>query len=266
MLQRETLPLKHKTILITGVSRRKGIGYAIARQCAAFGASIITQHYQAHDEQQDWGADSLEDVSAGIKAEFIEDATHTHYSANFEEEQAPATLFQAIAEQGAVVDAVVCNHAMSGNDGTLMEMNALSLSRHYTVNTQSSLLLAQQYVKQFNSKNGRGKVIFMTSGQELGPMRGEIAYAAAKGALASLTETIADELADHGVNVNTVNPGPVDTGYMTDDLWQSLKPKFPFGRMGEGEDPARLIAWLLTNEANWITGQVINTEGGFRRG
>jgi len=262
--KRETLPLQNKTVLITGVSRRKGIGYAIARQCAAYGASIVIQHYRIHDKEQDWGADSLEAVLGGIKEQLTEGATLTEFSADFEEASAPAQLFENI--EHVHVDALVCNHAMSGTDGSLMAINSESLSRHYVVNTQSSLLLAQHFTKQFKPETGRGKVIFMTSGQELGPLRGEIAYGSAKGAIAGITETIADELADYNITVNTVNPGPVDTGYMTDELWQALKPKFPFGRMGENDDPARLIAWLLTDEANWITGQIINSEGGFRRG
>ena len=105
----------------------------------------------------------------------------------------------------------------------------------------------------------------MTSGQRLGPMPGEVAYAASKGALADITMTISDQLADQNITVNTVNPGPVDTGYLTKDMWEMIQPMFPFGRYGRPEDPARLIVWLLTPEASWITGQIINTEGGFGR-
>ena len=65
--------------------------------------------------------------------------------------------------------------------------------------------------------------------------------------------------------MNTVNPGPVDTGYAPPDVVAAVAASFPGGRWGEPDDPARLIAWLTTDEARWITGQVINTEGGFRR-
>jgi 3-oxoacyl-[acyl-carrier protein] reductase len=105
----------------------------------------------------------------------------------------------------------------------------------------------------------------MTSGQDLGPMRNEVAYATAKGALASITRTLADDLADRGITLNTVNPGPVDTGYAGPDAYEAVRRRFPQGRWGDPDDPARLIAWLATDEAAWITGQVINTEGGFRR-
>jgi 3-oxoacyl-[acyl-carrier protein] reductase len=107
--------------------------------------------------------------------------------------------------------------------------------------------------------------VFLTSGQELGPMPDEIAYATSKGALASITRTLADHLAGRSITVNAVNPGPVDTGYATPEAHEALRRRFPQGRWGLPDDPARLIAWLATDEAAWITGQIINSEGGFRR-
>ena len=89
--------------------------------------------------------------------------------------------------------------------------------------------------------------------------------AAAKAAIAGLTPTISEELIDVGITVNTVNPGPVDTGYVTEADREATAAMFPQGRWGEPDDAARLITWLLTDEARWITGQVINSEGGFAR-
>ena len=89
--------------------------------------------------------------------------------------------------------------------------------------------------------------------------------AAAKAAIAGLTPTISEELIDAGITVNTVNPGPVDTGYVTEADREATAVMFPQGRWGEPDDAARLITWLLTDEARWITGQVINSEGGFAR-
>lgn len=84
-------------------------------------------------------------------------------------------------------------------------------------------------------------------------------------AVAGITPTLADQLADRRLRVNTVNPGPVDTGYLGAEAFREMAPMFPFGRFGEPDDPARLIAWLCTDEAAWITGQVIDSEGGFAR-
>jgi 3-oxoacyl-[acyl-carrier protein] reductase len=105
----------------------------------------------------------------------------------------------------------------------------------------------------------------MTSGQDLGPMRDEVAYATSKGALASITRTLADHLADQAITLNTVNPGPVDTGHATPQAHEAVRRRFPQGHWGTPDDPARLITWLTTDDARWITGQTINAEGGYRR-
>jgi 3-oxoacyl-[acyl-carrier protein] reductase len=96
-------------------------------------------------------------------------------------------------------------------------------------------------------------------------MLGELAYAATKGAIEALTVTLAAEVGGKGITVNAVNPGPTDTGWMTEELRRELSEKFPTERVGEPEDAARLVAFLAGDEARWITGQVIHSEGGFLR-
>ena len=262
---RELYPLKNRTILITGVSRREGIGCAAACQAAAWGASVAIHHFQPHDDEQPWGRDNLSAVKDAVLGELTEGARFTEIHADFREAAAPSRVIDSVSAELGVIDALVCNHAVSGSDGALGGLTAAMLDHHWAVNTRSSLLLAQSFTEQFPENNKNGRLIFMTSGQRQGPMPGEIGYTASKGALADVTLTIADQLADKGITVNTVNPGPVDTGYLNEETWQNIAAKFPFGRFGSPEDPARLIAWLLTNEAAWITGQIINTEGGFAR-
>ena len=138
---------------------------------------------------------------------------------------------RAVAEFGHV-DVLICNHARSGGEGPLGALTSDRLDAHWAVNTRSTLLLTQAFATQHDGSPG-GRVILMTSGQGLGPMPGEIAYAASKAALAGITLTLADQLADVGVTVNCVNPGPVDTGYMTPELSCQIAPMFPFGRMGD---------------------------------
>ncbi|MGO1775311.1 MAG: SDR family oxidoreductase, partial [Agrococcus casei] len=133
--------------------------------------------------------------------------------------------------------------------------------RHWAVNARASMLLAQAFARQADG----GSIVFMTSGQGEGPMPDEVAYATSKAALAGITPTLAAGLADRRIRVNTVNPGPIPTGWMSRDLESALLERSPFGRLAEPDDPARLITWLLTDEASWITGQVISSEGGFRR-
>ncbi|MEV4106084.1 SDR family oxidoreductase [Nonomuraea sp. NPDC049695] len=76
---------------------------------------------------------------------------------------------------------------------------------------------------------------------------------------------MADALAGRGITVNTVNPGPVDTGWADPELTRHVGRALPAGRWGRPEEVARLVRWLASDEAAWITGQVINSEGGFRR-
>ena len=148
---------------------------------------------------------------------------------------------------------LTCNQALSGSDGALGALTGHELDRYWAVDARASILLAQAFA-QHHQAGEPGSIVFLTSGQGLGSMPGEVAYAAAKAALAGVTVTIAGQLADDGIRVNTVNPGPVDTVYLTDEAWQTMLPMFPFGRYGRPDDPARLISWLATDEASWITG------------
>ena len=86
-----------------------------------------------------------------------------------------------------------------------------------------------------------------------------------KGAIHQVTATLADELAERGITVNAVNPGPVDTGWPSDELREELTPRFPAGRWGRPDDIAPVVAWLLSADSAWVTGQMIDAEGGFRR-
>jgi 3-oxoacyl-[acyl-carrier protein] reductase len=222
-------------------------------------------HYAPHDAGQAWGADpgGPSAVVAGV-AEVAGGGRVEHLSLDLAEPDAPEQLIEAAAAALAHLDILVCNHARSRPDGELKDVDAAMLDAHWAVNTRATILLAKAFAARHDGRPG-GRIVFMTSGQDLGPMRGEVAYAASKGALASITKTLADELADQGITLNAVNPGPVDTGYAAADDHEAVRRRFPLGRWGEPDDPARLVAWLATDEARWITGQVINTEGGFRR-
>ncbi|WP_260191517.1 SDR family oxidoreductase [Actinophytocola gossypii] len=263
-LRRDPLPLRGRVALVTGASRRIGIGYAIARRLAAYGASVFVHHFSPHDAEQPWGADpgGAEAVVAGVtEALAAPGAGVDHLSLDLTAPDAPSALVTAAVAAFGRLDVLVCNQARSGGDGPLSEMDADKLDGHWSVNARASILLA----KAFAALGGPGRILFMTSGQDLGPMRDEVAYAASKGAITAITATLADELADSGIGVNTVNPGPVDTGYAPPAVREAVARRFPGGEWGMPDDPARLVAWLATDEARWITGQVVNTEGGFRR-
>ena len=271
-LRRDPLPLRGRVALVTGVSRRAGIGYAIARRLAGMGASLVIHHYAPHDRDQPWGADpgGLEAVTGGVTEALADpDAAVWHQEADLSDPDSPSRLVESASATSRFLDILVCNHARSGGDGPLGTLTAEMLDAHWAVNARASILLAQAFAARHEDSRPGGRIVFMTSGQDLGPMTGEVAYAASKGALASITQTLADQLAERGITVNTVNPGPVDTGYAAfadqPEAHEIVRRHFPSGRWGTPDDPARLIAWLVTDEAAWITGQVINSEGGFRR-
>ncbi|WP_026531351.1 SDR family oxidoreductase [Haematomicrobium sanguinis] len=262
--------LAGRTAVVTGVGRQRGIGFAVARRLAESGANLAIAHWAAHDAEQPYGADSIAELEDRLRSYVRPGAGFVSISADFADPATPADVMERVRGALGPVDILVANHAKSGGDGPLDALNADMLEAHWRVNVQSVLLLTQGFAAQFGGE--AGSVIWMTSGQLKGPMREEIAYASSKAALAGITESVADTLIDQGIRLNTVNPGPVNTGYLDEqyfadapDQLAALKARFPLGRIGEPDDPARLIAWLVSDDARWVSGQVISSEGGFRR-
>jgi len=262
--------LTGRTALVTGVSRRQGIGFATARRLLQGGASVAIQHWSPHDAERPAGADDISSVVDELSAQACEGARVVDFSANFVEDDAPAALVTHAADALGHLDILVCNQAVSGHDGTLSEIGISDLELHWRVNARATLLMTQAFALQHDGRPG-GRVVWLTSGQQQGPMRDEIAYATSKAALAGVTASVAADLIRRGIGLNTVNPGPVNTGYLDEGVFHTaerlaeIRERFPLGRFGEPDDPARLIAWLVSDESVWVIGQVINTEGGFER-
>lgn len=114
------------------------------------------------------------------------------------------------------------------------------------------------YEKTFHEVGG--SVVFLVSG---GPDPNHLAYIATKGALKAITPPLATGLGPTGINVNAVDPGPTDTGWMDRETKEGLLPLFPKGRLGTADDAAKLIRFLVSPDASWVTGQVIHSDGGF---
>jgi NAD(P)-dependent dehydrogenase (short-subunit alcohol dehydrogenase family) len=107
-----------------------------------------------------------------------------------------------------------------------------------------------------------GRIINLTAGQFQRPMPTEVAYAVTKGAIDALTRAIAPTLASRDITVNAVNPGPTDTGWLNAAVKETLRQRFPAGRVGLPQDAAQLVAFLASEAANWITGRILHSEGG----
>ncbi|MEV4355724.1 SDR family oxidoreductase [Nonomuraea sp. NPDC049625] len=252
-----------RVAVVTGVSRRIGIGYAIARELLATGAKVLVQSWTPHDAEQPWGSDpaGMDGVLDSLGG--VGDRLH-HVEADFADPAAPAWVMEQAVGRFGHVDVLVANHARS-NRQSLAELTAAELDLSWAVNARASALLTQAFAAQHDDRRSGGRVILFTSGQHLAPMAGELPYAISKGAIHQMTASLADALADRGITVNTVNPGPVDTGWADPELARHVGRSLPAGRWGRPDEVARVVRWLASDEAAWITGQVINSEGGFRR-
>jgi 3-oxoacyl-[acyl-carrier protein] reductase len=236
------------------------IGAAIARRLASDGAAVIVHSWSPHDAEQPWGADEggaealVDEIrSAGGRAELIE--------VDLARAAAPALVVDHTRETFGRLDIVVANHARSSEQG-LEQLTAEEIDVTYAVNTRATLLLVQAFAATYDGSPG-GRVVLFTSGQYHGAMPSELPYIASKGALHQLTPSLAAHLMPRGITVNCLNPGPNDTGYADEDSIVHISSRNPGGRWGRPEDAARAVAWLVSDEADWVTGQVIASDGGW---
>lgn len=184
--------------------------------------------------------------------------------ADFNEPESPVKVIEAAINCFKHIDVLILNHTYDSLK-SIHDLNASEIDKHLAVNVRASLLLIKDFINQHDGRKG-GRIVLLTSGQHLAPQNDELAYIASKGALHQITQSLSDIVIDKGITVNTVNPGPTETYSLSEEINKAVLSRMPQNRWGQPDDAGRIISWLISEDAQWITGQVINSEGGFRRG
>ncbi|OII15842.1 short-chain dehydrogenase [Curtobacterium sp. MCBA15_009] len=248
--------------LVTGVGRRAGIGAALAVRLATDGWDLAISWWSPYDDRVSGGADP-DGIDAVVQECRAAGARVTRLPVDLEDpDQAAALVGRAEAEAGAPVTALVMSHCESV-DSDFATTTVESFDRHMAVNARAPFLLVQAYAARLragaDAPRDRRRVIALTSDHTAF----NLPYGTSKGALDRLVIAAAHELADVHVSANVVNPGPNDTGWMTDEIRQAVVEQTPGGRPSTPRDTAALVGFLCGPDGGWVNGQLLKTDGGF---
>ena len=240
--------LTGKKAIVTGASR--GIGLAIATELAREGADVAILSTSVK-----------EDLAAKLSAELgVQVKSYACDVANSETVQ--SVFKQIIADMGTVD--ILVNNAGITRDGLLMRMKDEDFDAVIATNLRS-VFLCTRAVSRTMMGNRSGHIVNVSSINALRGQAGQSNYAAAKAGVIGLTRTNAMELSSRGITVNAVAPGFIDTD-MTAKLGAEIREKYasqiPLGRLGQPEDVAKLVVFLASDDAKYITGQIIGVDGG----
>ena len=239
-----------KVALVTGSSR--GIGRAIALRLAADGCQVVV-NYRA-------GADAAADVVGSIEAA---GGTAIAVQADVTDAAAVESLIGQTLERFGRLDVLV-NNAGVTRDGLLMRMKDEDWDMVIATNLRSVFLASRAVLRPMMRQRG-GRIVSITSISGLSGNAGQCNYAAAKAGIVGFTRSLAKEAGARGITVNAVAPGYVPTD-LTSDLPQTLLDEAvkatPLGRLGTAEDIAAAVSFLASDDAAFITGQVLRVDGG----
>jgi 3-oxoacyl-[acyl-carrier protein] reductase len=245
--------LQGKVALVTGAS--KGIGAAIARELAARGASVAVNYSGSKA-----GADKVvaEIKKAGGKAIAVQ--------ANLSDPESIGPLIETVAKELGPISVLV-NNAGVYEFGPIEAVTPDHFHKQFNVNVLGLLLTTQAALKHFDPTGG--SVINIGSVAAAGFPAASV-YSATKGALDSITVSLAGELGPKKIRVNSLNPGMVETegvhaaGFIGSDFQKKTESETPLGRIGQPKDIADIAAFLASDDSYWVTGQTIKASGGAR--
>ncbi|ASR35759.1 short-chain dehydrogenase [Prauserella marina] len=252
--------LAGQTVLVTGGAGN--IGAAISRAFAAQGARVAI-HYLAQDLPAPSGAEWAHVTPAAAEADTLaEELGNGSFavSADLSEPVGAERLVREVASRAGSINVLVNNAAHCESPDTIDTVTRGSLERHYLVNSVAPALLTAEVVRSRRDEDPLCVVNITTDAARAFP--GQTGYGTSKAALEALTRSTALDLAARGIRVNAVAPGPVQTGWIADDLLDQARAIVPMGRVGEPEDIADAVVYLASHQARWITGQVVQVAGG----
>ena len=253
-------PLAGQRAVVTGAS--SGIGKAIALAFAEAGAAVVVNHH------------SDADAGKAVTAEILEkEGRAVSVKADVSKPKDVQRLFDAADAHFGGVDILVAN-AGAQADAPFLEMRLEDWRKVIDLDLTGAFLCAQEAAKRFrrqglepNRSKALGKVLFVTSVHQRIPWAGHANYAAAKGGVRMLMETMAQELADQKIRVNAIAPGAIKTSinkaaWDTPAAARKLLKLIPYGRIGEVDDVAQSAVWLASDAADYVVGTTLFVDGG----
>jgi 3-oxoacyl-[acyl-carrier protein] reductase len=242
-------------VLVTGAGRRAGIAAACALALARDGWEVGLTCWRPYDRElgpassDDEPEGLVEELRAlGVRAEFAE--------ADLATSTGPEDLFDALEPRLSPFTALVAAHCRD-IELPFLESTAAELDLHFAVNARSVALLIQELARRLPGDDGR--VVAFTSDA----LRGNVPYGVSKSALDAVVVAAAHELGSRGIRANCVNPGPNETGWITDEPRAVLLARAPLGRLSLPTDSADLVRFLLSQQGGWISGQILHSDGAF---
>ena len=262
--------LKDRVAIVTGANNPQGIGAAVAAAFAKEGAKVVlvykrvARHYDKARTDRN-GADRYFLANAG-DASVVEgrlkemDADYLIIESDISNEDSVKEIYSSVMRRYGRVDILVNNAAAGDMDGldTIEKIPQSVIDDTFAVNVRGSILMTREMVRH---RGDYGRVInISTDASQI--FVGQITYGASKATLEALTRSIALEVAQYGITINCVAPGPTQTGWIDDDLEKAVIPIIPMGELIQPEDIADTILFLASERARMLTGQVIKISGG----